>query len=355
MIRRSHLAFLKNQRLWTAVAQTVARPTLTSSTPSSIAVSDAVVPRTLALVGKGFLKFRSVRVGGTLCTTVTIVDDTHMTITVPTIAAGAGTRYILLETQGGQATALAITVTADWTPLSDIALQSALYLPGSYVVTGTAGVNQSGTWSDTSGNNRHLTSFTDNDGFNAPTRHALGYPIFGGAGKNALQRLGTSYSVNLSSGPSGAMITVAEQDAPLDPVIGNYQNMSITAGSAATPHFCGDSSGIRFGGYDAVAYVASTTPGLVGGVAKLFAGKWDTTGVYSSFDGAAWSAVTPYVGAGPLDTGNMGPDFYVGCGYGKSYVWKGHVKAFAVYPNFANLSTAKIAQWQVWAARLGYV
>lgn len=95
MIRRSHLAALRNQRLVWANAESIAPPTVLTSTATL-----PVTGGTIALTGTGFSHMQRVLMGSQALA-FSVTNDKNMTIIVP-MGQVVGLDYLIIETRGGQ-------------------------------------------------------------------------------------------------------------------------------------------------------------------------------------------------------------------------------------------------------------
>jgi len=77
----------------------------------------------------------------------------------------------------------------------------------------------------------------------------------------------------------------------------------------------------------------------------MFAGAWDSVGIYASYDGQNINGTTWTVG--PLSTGNIGADTWIGRSYGALYT--GKIMLVAVYPT--RVTNEKLQQWYQWGRR----
>lgn len=243
-----------------------------------------------------------------------------------------------------------------WQPLEDVGITSGLYLPGGYSVVGTQGVDATSQWTDESGNGRHFIHSPGITANRVPVAAAGGWPIFdGGANAGGLIQA-SSGNGGFTAAADGAWIVIASHDAPLGANVGNYQNAAMIAGSGATPSFVASDAGMRFTGYDGIAYVDAVDAGFIASTAYVCASKWDNIGIYRSRSGASWSGVIIYNAPQvSLDPANMGLDTYIGMGFGLAYNWLGPIKAAAFYPASDEVTDAKLVQWQDWAVLQGYV
>jgi hypothetical protein len=100
MFRRSLIAFRKSERIARIPADSLARPTLTGVSPSTL---DAAGGEAVTLTGTGFSGYEAqVWFDTTPATSVVVVSDTSITCVSPAHAAGA--IYVVMRSQRGDAT-----------------------------------------------------------------------------------------------------------------------------------------------------------------------------------------------------------------------------------------------------------
>lgn len=324
----------------------------------------------ISVEGTGFisgcrLSFRQggVEIGSASGGSVSYTGPTLITVTCPALAAGVYDLVVVnpdLQTSGVSGNAKH----RSWAPSSDTT--TGLFLPGSYSVTGTQGTNAVGTWLDTSGNGRNFTSgITGLGAFPnfCPTAHADGYPVIDASITQGLGRLATSLAGDQGVGYAalcqpndGAYVVIAKWSGALTAYAGTWTNPAMVCGSGASAGLLADRKGVRFEGYDAVDYVEAQSFAFDADIAIVCAGKWDSIGIYSSTMGKPWSPLQPYSGAQTsLSAGDVGPDTYIGTGFGGDQVWNGDIIAVAFYPHAADLTSEKLLWWDVWAKVKGYV
>jgi hypothetical protein len=233
-----------------------------------------------------------------------------------------------------------------WSPLDDAA--TLLMLPGGYSITGTKGVDASGTWLDESGNGHHAVQAVD---ALCPVPHASAWPIFNAANTEFLQTNASlddiTWPANAITSPDNGAIVVIGKTTLLAAYAPNYGNAAFITGEGATPGIYLDDAGGRITGYNdgAVYEDAIRAGGVAADTPIVVAGKWDSIGIYASRAGAAWSAVTPYAAGASLSVGNIGQNTWIGRSF--STYLGGDVRAVGIY--------ATLAQWQAWAVAQGLV
>ncbi len=100
MFRRSLIAIRKSERIARIPADSLARPTLTGVSPSSL---DAAGGEAVTLTGTGFSGYEAqVWFDTTPATSVVVVSDTTITCVSPAHAAGG--IYVVMKSQRGDAT-----------------------------------------------------------------------------------------------------------------------------------------------------------------------------------------------------------------------------------------------------------
>ncbi len=238
-----------------------------------------------------------------------------------------------------------------WKPQDDKGTLSLLLMPGDWSpnLDPTKAV-----WRDSSGHGRNATVVA---GANQPG-YSGGCPVFAGA--ETLTIVGASLADNvsypnasMSSVDNGSMIVIAQTSSPLPADAVDYSNPGMIAGTGATPGLYHSDTNLKCVGYDsgAVAYVRGDATGGSPSANQrhMFAGAWDSGGIYASADGNSFNGTA--WGVGPLSTGNIGPDTWIGRSYGSFYT--GTILLVAVYPS--RVPPEKLQQWYQWARRVGLV
>jgi hypothetical protein len=234
-----------------------------------------------------------------------------------------------------------------WKPQDDKGTLSLLLMPGDWSpnIDPTKAV-----WRDSSGYGRNAVIPT---GVNSPG-YSGGCPVFDGASYltiyNASLADNLSYpNASMSSVDNGSVIVIAQTTAPLPVDAADYNNPGFIAGTGASPGLYHSDTNVKCVGYDvgAVAYIRGNATGGTpsAGQRHIFAGAWDSGGIYASVDGNSFNGTA--WGVGPLSTGNIGADTWVGRSYGAFYT--GTILLVAVYPS--RVSPQKLQQWYQWARR----
>jgi hypothetical protein len=236
-----------------------------------------------------------------------------------------------------------------WKPQDDKGTLSLLLMPGDW----SPNLDPAkAVWRDSSGHGRNATVAP---GANQPG-YSGGCPVFAGA--ETLTIFGASLADNLSfpgasmaAVDNGSMIVIAQTSSPLPGDSADYNNPAMISGTGATPGLYHSDTNLKCVGYDTVTYIRADATGgsPAADVRHLMIGTWDGVGLFASADGAPQNGT--FYGVGPLSTGNIGPDTWIGRSFATFYT--GTILLVAVYPT--RIDNAKIAQWYQWARRVKLV
>lgn len=362
--------FLSHKALPAGPAPAITRAFPLADVYYPIGFSDPTGGNDIRVRGTGFvdgasLEWRQsgVTIGSATGGGCVVVSDTNLFATCPMLPPGIYD-LVVVNPDAQDSGASGNGKHKAWFPNADAC--SGLFLPGAYSVAGTQGTDAVGTWADASGNGYDFASgvvgFGAFPGF-SPEASADGYPVIDASTTQGLARLATSLAgdqgvgyVALCEPSDGAMVVIAKWSGALTSYGGTYTNPAMVCGSGASAGLLADRKGVRFEGYDAVEYVEAQSFSFDPDVVTVCAGKWDSSGVYSSTMGKPWSSLAPYTGAQTsLSAGDVGPDTYIGTGYGGAGVWNGDIVAVAFYPSASQVDDAKLADWNMWAILHGYV
>lgn len=284
---------------------------------------------------------------------VTFNSATEIVATTPALAAGTYDVVVTnpdTQTSGASGAGLHVS----WSPTNES--WRGLWMPGDYSVTGTAGVDEAGTWTDSSGNAFHLTSPAGST--DAP-QASSGCPQF--RGDTAVGRFLES-TASLAGPPYGASY-VTKLDAGTFLVLAKYRsrpnnltdyyNASVIAGAAATPNLQLSSRGVKAVGYEDTSAIYNEAFAGRGrtGQGSLTAVLWNASTLYVAVDDHA-KVGTALPGAAGLSGPNMGT-----LEVGRSYAGSQYLDAdvFLIAATDSVVSDALRAKLHAWGCVQGYV
>ncbi len=276
---------------------------------------------------------------------VLAVDPTDFTTVCPVLPPGMyDLRVVNPDAQNSGASGDGLH--ESWEPIE--AAPRLLCLPGDYSVTGTQGVNASGTWTDSSGNGFHLTSPA---GSTYAPAASSGSPVFTPGQLAYLQNItanmgGPVYSATyISRLDGGTVITFAKPDRKAAEAA-DYTNAALVAGTSATPNLAIAARGFKAVGYQdssALYEVARSGKGRVGSM-QLAAIRWNATTLEAGVNDNAFVS-TPLAGAAGLSGANMGY-IEVGRSYGGTAAYGGDLSMVAVFDS--KVSDAIVRKFLAW-------
>ncbi len=233
---------------------------------------------------------------------------------------------------------------APWDPTQDAGDATLLLLPGNY--------NGAGTWADVSGGGNHAVTGSGTDP--GIPGDSLGADFDGTQWFVVPMSLAddVSYPGAALAGPQSGSIIVGYSQTVNEVDGGDYFNQAAISGDGATPGIYMTDAGAKCVGYDGIAYKAAIIGSPAAAAWHQVMGKWDTTGLYCTYDGIPWAGVAQDFFAPPanrLSVGNIGPTTYIGRSYSNNLT--GTIRYLAVYPY--PISNAKRLQWYNWAQANG--